>query len=387
MRHTMHCESLKNPNKPHVLAEQRTMIHDDTGRALVSLRPRPLVIPIFIPHQGCPHKCAFCDQSIITSKGGALPDENTMRRQVETWLAYRGERSSVELAFFGGNFLGLAPRETEALLEIAQDLTEEEKIQSIRCSTRPDTIHEKSLDLARRFSLDTVEIGVQSMDDQVLARARRGHTARDTAIAAKLLDRYRIKKGMQMMVGLPGDTDAGAIETARKIADLNPAFVRIYPLMVLKNSLVHRWYARGEYTPMALDHCVELVASIHSLFTRNNIPVIRMGLQASDLLQDREIMVAGPWHPAFGHLVLSKLMLDRATKMIDQLIDQTPNLKPPQAAKKTRITLRVHPSTQSRLRGDRNSNLAILTTRYPGAEIKIEPDPSIAVDRLGGLVM
>ncbi|MDY0219571.1 MAG: radical SAM protein [Desulfobacterium sp.] len=349
---------------------------------------KPLVIPIFIPHQGCPHKCAFCDQSIITSKRAALPDKNTICRQVETWLAYRGDRSSVELAFFGGNFLGLAPRKTETLLEIAQNLIREEKIQSIRCSTRPDTIHEKSLDLAKRFSLDTVEIGVQSMDDQVLAKARRGHTARDTAMAAKLLDRDRIKKGMQMMVGLPGDTDAKAIETARKIADLNPAFVRIYPLMVLKNSLVHRWYTRGEYTPMALDHCVELVASIHALFTRDNIPVIRMGLQASDLLQDREIMVAGPWHPAFGHLVLSRLMLDRATKMLDQMLGQPPDLKKnPQATKKTRVTLRVHPSTQSRLRGDRNNNLAVLTTRYPWVEIKIESDPSVAVDQLGGLAM
>ncbi len=338
---------------------------------------KPLVIPIFIPHQGCPHKCAFCDQSIITSNRPALPHGAEIRRQVDTWLAYRGDRRSVELAFFGGNFLGLAPGETRALLQIAQQLIHTKKIHAVRCSTRPDTIREQSLDLASQFTLDTVEIGVQSMDNQVLSRANRGHTAQDTIRAARLLDDYKITKGMQIMVGLPGDTPARAVETARAVADLKPAFVRIYPLMVLKNSRVHHWYTRGKYTPMDLDDCVTLVAAIHEIFEDKGIPVIRMGLQASDLLQDRKIMVAGPWHPAFGHLVFARRMLNRVIEILDPVADPEPgpgNMLP--------ITLKVHPATVSQLRGDRNRNLEILKARYPRAEIKIAADPLVPPGRL-----
>lgn len=341
-------------------------------------KPKPLVIPIFIPHQGCPHKCAFCDQSVITNekhslKSAALPDQIKINKEVDNYLAYRGNRSSVELAFFGGNFLGLAPQDTKNLLLIAGKLIKEKKIDSIRCSTRPDTIHEKSLEMARSFNLDTVEIGVQSMDNEVLSRAKRGHTAQNTIKAAKLLDDYGIKKGMQMMVGLPGDTNAKAIETAREIAGLNPAFVRIYPLMVLKNSLVHYWYIRGEYTPMALDDCVDLVSLIHEIFENSGIPVIRMGLQASDLLQEADTMVAGPWHPAFGHLVFSKRMLNRVMAKLDQ---------EPRAKKKSLIILKVNPVTESQLRGNRNKNLKILTTLYPKAEIKIDTDHCLAIGQL-----
>ncbi|WP_049770404.1 elongator complex protein 3 [Desulforapulum autotrophicum] len=338
---------------------------------------KPLVVPIFIPHQGCPHKCAFCDQSIITSERRALPHETQIRQQVETWLGYRGDRRSVELAFFGGNFLGLTPHETRTLLQITQQLILEKKIHSVRCSTRPDTIHEQSLDMASQFTLDTVEIGVQSMDDQVLLKANRGHTAQDTIRAAKLLDDYKINKGMQMMVGLPGDTPDKAIETARVIADLKPAFVRIYPLLVLKNSLVHHWYARGEYTPMALDDCVTLVAFLHEIFEDKKIPVIRMGLQTSDLLQDSDVMVAGPWHPAFGHLVFSRRMLNRAIEMLDQITD----LKHGPTEKST-IILKVHPVTESQLRGDKNHNLKILRARYTKAEIEIAADPLVTPGRL-----
>ncbi len=344
---------------------------------------KPLVIPIFIPHQGCPHKCAFCDQSIITSKRRALPHETEIRQQVDTWLGYRGDRRSVELAFFGGNFLGLAPDQTRSLLQIAQQLIEEKKIHAVRCSTRPDTIHKQSLDLASQFALTTVEIGVQSMDDPVLLKANRGHTAQDTIRAARLLDEYRINKGMQMMVGLPGDTPGKSVATARAIADLSPDFVRIYPLMVLKNSLVHRWYTRGEYTPMALDDCVTLVAAIHEIFENKGIPVIRMGLQASDLLQESETMVAGPWHPAFGHLVFSRRMLNRAINTLDPITSREHG-----PGKKSTITLKVHPVSESQLRGDRNKNLVILSNRYPRAEIGITADHlvnpgQLAVDRPG----
>ncbi|MCP4114657.1 MAG: radical SAM protein [Desulfobacteraceae bacterium] len=336
-----------------------------------TLKQKPLVIPIFIPHRGCPHKCAFCNQSIITNEQAMLPDRNRIRQEVDTYLQYKGTRNRVQLAFFGGTFLGLPPEETRELLGIARELVTEKKIDTVRCSTRPDTITPERLDMAAQFSLTTVELGVQSMDDQVLSTARRGHTARDTENAARLLREYGIETGMQMMVGLPGDTDVSAMETARSIAALRPAFVRIYPLMVLKHSLIHQWHTRGSYTPMPLDHCVELVAALYRIFEENGIPVIRMGLQASEILQGEDAMAAGPWHPAFGHLVFSRLMLDKTLALLETF---------PGAGTSRTIALGVHPASESRLRGDRNHNMKELKARYPLADFKIVRNSSLAPD-------
>jgi histone acetyltransferase (RNA polymerase elongator complex component) len=332
---------------------------------------KPLVIPIFIPHRGCPHQCAFCNQSIITNEQAMLPDRNRIRQEADTYLRYRGKRNRVQLAFFGGTFLGLPPEEARELLRIAEELVTEKKIDSVRCSTRPDTITSKNLDMAAQFSLSTVELGVQSMDDQVLSTARRGHTAKDTENAARLLRDYGIETGMQMMVGLPGDTDTTAIKTARAIAAFKPAFVRIYPLMVLKHSLIHKWHTQGSYTPMTLPHCVDLVAAIYRIFEENGIPVIRMGLQASEILQDEDAMVAGPWHPAFGHLVFSKLMLDKTLAQLSSL---------PETMASRPIGLRVNPASESRLRGDHNLNMKHLKALYPLADFNIVRDPSLAPD-------
>ncbi len=334
---------------------------------------KPLVIPIFIPHRGCPHQCAFCNQSIITNEQAKLPDRNRIRQEADTYLRYRGKRNRVQLAFFGGTFLGLPPEETRGLLRIAEELVTENKIDSIRCSTRPDTITSESLDMIAQFSLSTVELGVQSMDNRVLSTARRGHTARDTENAARLLRNYGIETGMQMMVGLPGDTDATAMETARAIAAFKPAFVRIYPLMVLKHSLIHKWHAQGSYTPMTLDHCVDLVAALYRIFEENGIPVIRMGLQASEILQDEDAMVAGPWHPAFGHLVFSRLMLNKTLAQLSSF---------PEIRTSRTIALGINPASESRLRGDHNQNMKHLKALYPLADFNIVRDPSLAPDTI-----
>ncbi len=319
---------------------------------------KPLVIPIFIPHSGCPHQCAFCNQSIITSETHSLPDAAFIQKEVNDFLKFKGNRSHVQLAFFGGNFLGLPPKTIVTLLACAQQLVRENKINEIRCSTRPDTICESILDITKDYDLTTVELGVQSMDDGVLEQARRGHTQEDTRNAARLLKAYGIKTGMQMMVGLPGDTPQIALNTAMTICRLKPDFMRIYPLIVLEGSLLTRWYRKGDYIPMELAESVSLVKELYKVFTEHEIPVIRMGLQASDLLQDPESMLAGPWHPAFGHLVFSELFLDKTLGEIQKKYPVTVTVP-------EQITLIVHPSSQSRLRGDKNHNMKILQTRYP----------------------
>ncbi len=329
---------------------------------------KPLVIPIFIPQSGCPHQCAFCNQSIITSETHPLPDEKTIRATVDHFLKFKGTRRRVQLAFFGGNFLGLDRETVMALLGVAQQLVRESKIDDIRCSTRPDTISESILEAIKGSALTTVELGVQSMDNGVLARARRGHTKEDTRNAAALLKAHGIETGMQMMVGLPGDTPDIALDTAAAICRLKPDFMRIYPLIVLAGSPLARWYKQGKYTPMTLEQSVSLVKELYKIFSQSNIPVIRMGLQASDLLQDPASMVAGPWHPAFGHLVFSELFLDNTLVEIQAKYRDNP---PEQ------LTLTVHPSSISRLRGDKNHNIKALHARYLKTKFSVAADPSL----------
>lgn len=332
---------------------------------------KPLVIPVFIPHAGCPHQCAFCNQSIITSENHPLPSETDVRRTVDHFLQFKGSRKEVQLAFFGGNFLGLETTEIVRLLDIAQALVGEGKLNDIRCSTRPDTITRPILDIVKPYDLTTVELGVQSMDDDVLEKARRGHTRTDTLAAAELLKEAGIQTGMQMMVGLPGDTPQISLATARDICGMQPDFVRIYPLIVLKGSPLARWYAKGQYMPLSLDTCVTLVKELYKIFQKNSIPVIRMGLQASDVLQESDAMVAGPWHPAFGHLVFSALFLDTTLQRIKE---KFPGTLP------ERITLTVHPTSQSRLRGDKNKNMETLHVTFPGTTFTVGTDSTLDLD-------
>ncbi|MFH1155051.1 MAG: radical SAM protein [Pseudomonadota bacterium] len=333
----------------------------------------PLIIPVFIPHLGCPHQCAFCNQSVIAGQREKLPDRQEIVEQVDGYLRYRGNRPHVELAFFGGNFLGLNQEDRYRLLDAAQSLVEQKKIDFIRFSTRPDTITPETLTSLSGYAVKTVEIGVQSMNDDVLLLSRRGHTSSDTRTAAERLRETGFETGMQMMVGLPGDDDESALETGRAIAALTPAFVRIYPLLVLKGSAIYRWYIQGRYQPMQLDHCVTLVKRLYSLFSSEGIRVIRMGLQTSDLLQGFDGIAAGPWHPAFGHLVYSELFLDKTLAMLAQAMPApVPGL----------LTIHIHPASESRLRGDRNRNMDILASCYPGITFSIRTDPGLGPESI-----
>jgi len=339
---------------------------------LKKLPDKPLVIPIFTPHLGCPHKCSFCNQSIITNEKSFLPDSEKIRKEVDNYLKFKGKRDKVQLAFFGGTFLGLDETYRKTLLDTAENLVQENKIHSIRFSTRPDTITKKNLDSLKNYSVTTIELGVQSMNDHVLSYANRGHSAEDTKNAAFLLREYGFETGMQMMAGLPDDTDETAIETAEQITLLCPDFVRIYPLIILKGSLVHKWYEQGKYKPLSLSHCVTLVKKIYLIFRKQNIPVIRMGLQASELLQDKDSMVAGPWHPAFGHLVFSEIFFD---KVLDSL--ETASVNPGEE-----VILQVNPRFESRLRGNRNQNIKKLAALYPEVKFTIKSDISFNSDQL-----
>ncbi len=329
---------------------------------------KPLVIPVFIPHSGCPHQCAFCNQSIITNQKTPLPDKRAIQDAVKLYLQYQGQRRHIELAFFGGNFLGLSHENVLRLLNWVQPYVNEKKIDGIRFSTRPDTITKASLDLLRPFSISTIELGVQSMNDTVLGISRRGHTRMDTIEAVTLLNKYPYKIGAQVMLGLPGEDEVSLLDSTKETAALGPDFARIYPLMVLKDSLLEHWYKKGKYQALTLEESVQLVKKMYLIFKAANVDVIRMGLQASDSLEDGSTIIAGPWHPAFGHLVFAEILYDRVCKKIDAVCGQLASED---------IILKVHPRSESRLRGDKNANLAKLKHRYPHRIFSIHLDENI----------
>ena len=335
---------------------------------------RPFIIPVFLPNFGCPHQCAFCNQPAITGiKHNTFPPEK-LRFLIHEFLQFKDKnRSPVQIAFYGGNFLGLKEHYLKALLDASGQFVESGEVDGIRFSTRPDTITNERLDILKEYPVTTIELGVQSMDDQVLAMAKRGHTAGDTIKAVGLLKERGYTIGLQMMVGLPGDDEATSLATGRSIADLAPDCVRIYPTVVLKNSLLARWYKHGQYTPLSLEPCVTLVKKLYLLFDEKKIPVIRMGLQASKDFENEATILAGPYHPAFGHLVYSEIFLDMVKDHLRSNREFT------QTAFDT-LLIKVHPQSISKMRGLKNKNIEILKNTFPITSIAIIPDQSVAIN-------
>ena len=294
-----------------------------------------------------------------------MPD--TIRDQIHEFLKFKKEnRKPVQIAFFGGNFLGLKLEEIKFWLDLAGAFVSRGLVDGIRFSTRPDTIDAARLDALEGYPVSTVELGVQSMDDRVLARAGRGHNAQDTIRAAKALKKRQLSVGLQMMVGLPGDSEARSLATARKIADLRPECTRIYPTVVVANSRLATLFNNGEYQPLSLETAVTLVKKAYLLFKQAGIEVIRMGLQTTEDLADGSTILAGPHHPAFGHLVYSEIFYDKALAAIEAagLVRDT-------------LTIRVNPRSISKMRGLNNANIKKLKKMYPIYSVDVRPDASL----------
>ena len=333
---------------------------------------KPLIIPIFLPHAGCPHRCVFCDQVSITGANRKAGAADQIRSRVLEFLNYKSrQRKPVQISFFGGNFLGLKIDEIRYYLALATEFVRQGDVDSIRFSTRPDTVDYEHLAIIAEYPVATVELGVQSMNDRILALAKRGHNAADTFHAVEQLRERNYDIGLQMMVGLPGDDEASSLKTARKIVGLQPDFVRIYPTLVLKNSRLAEWYSDGSYTPLSLDAAVTQVKNLCRFFKKNKILIIRMGLQASVDLADGATVLAGPYHPAFGHMVYSEIFLDTACSALKAANPAGSN-----------ITIFVNPRCISTMRGIKNSNVARLKKRFGFDRIDIVPDISIDEDSL-----
>ncbi len=252
-------------------------------------------IPIFVPHLACPNECTFCNQRIISATRQA-PDIHTTELMIQEAISTVTEDQTCEIAFFGGSFTGIDREQMCAYLDCAARYKA-----GIRLSTRPDYITPEILDILQKYPVTTIELGMQSMDEEVLCRCRRGHRPQDTVRAARLIRERGFSLVLQMMTGLPGDTPQGVISTAQQCIAMRPDAVRIYPCVVLKDTELCREYLAGQYQPMSLEDSVDLCARLLLLFEENGIPVIRLGLFSEPGLSGAD-RVAGPYHPAFGEL-------------------------------------------------------------------------------------
>lgn len=291
---------------------------------------------------------------------------------MDAFLSYgKKPHARTEIAFFGGNFLGLTPPQIESLLSVAAEYVLRGQAHGIRFSTRPDTIDETRLAIVGRYPVSTVELGVQSMNDAVLWKVRRGHTVGDTLNAVAILKQHPYALGLQIMTGLPGEGVDDTLDGGRRLAGLEPDFVRIYPTLVLKQSPLARWYVEKRYLPPSLDQAVDVVKRLYLIFAEKGIPVIRMGLQATPDLSPNDAVLAGPYHPAFGELVQSAIILDALKAHLDS--------QPPE---RPVVTLTVNSRNLSRLYGQKRANLALLRSQFGLDAITVLTDDSLGLNTI-----
>ena len=272
-------------------------------------------IPFFVPHKGCPNDCVFCNQKKIT---GVSENENfeETERIIEEHLSTMERPYYAEIAFFGGSFTGIEPDLQKRYLEIAKKYVDLGKVDGIRLSTRPDYISTEILEMLKSCGVTAIELGAQSMDDEVLAKNRRGHTAETTRKATTLLKEYGFETGLQMMTGMYGSDVDKDIFTGMEIAGLMPDTVRIYPTVVLGETALEKLYLSGEYLPPRLEESVEVCAKLHRIFDEKGIRIIRIGLQSTDTICEKGNIVAGAYHCAFGELVKSRIIRDELEKQV-----------------------------------------------------------------------
>lgn len=326
------------------------------------------ILPVFIPHEGCLHKCVFCDQRRIAGAGGpydvcpAISESATdrIRALVGAALA-KGRRDgdkAIEMAFYGGSFTALPEQRQKELAEAARPLLEQDPRNSIRISTRPDCIDETIVARLKDYGVRTVELGAQSMCDDVLNASSRGHLALDVVKASALLKEKGFSLVLQMMTGLPCDTSVKSIYTANRLISLDPDAVRIYPAVIIKGTKLHEMWINGEYREHTLNEAVTLCSVLFLMFENAGIPVIRLGLNPSDELSGGEA-VAGAYHPAFGGLVRSRIYYSEAAALLSGIEPGSD------------VTIAVAKGCTSMMVGDKRRNIEDLGARFGLRSLKI----------------
>lgn len=326
------------------------------------------IIPIFVPHEGCPHDCVFCNQNKITGEDSTV-NGLFVRNTIEQYLTtINKENATVEVSFFGGTFTAISIGKQRELLKIAKEYKDKGIINYIRLSTRPDYIDNEILTHLKEFSVDIIELGVQSLDEDVLMKSGRGHTAEQVYDASKLIKEYGFTLGHQIMLGLPGDNFQKDIETAKKSVDMKPEICRIYPALTIKDTMMEKMFLDREYEPYTLEEAVEVSKEILKIYIENNIKVIRIGLQPTDNINLGGDIIAGPFHAAFRELVESSII---NSKIFELIKDHQGD-----------VLITIHPNKVSKLFADKkyyfNKNLKLL----PKVKVKVNVNSDVQLNKI-----
>ncbi|GFN36380.1 elongator complex protein 3 [Tepidimicrobium xylanilyticum] len=320
------------------------------------------IIPIFVPHYGCPHDCVFCNQRRITGLSTDVTPEYVEHTIEEHLTTFPPNDITIEVAFYGGSFTGIDKEIQRQLLAIPLKYKKDGKIDKIRLSTRPDYIDKDILCFLKEYGVDIIELGVQSLDDSVLRKNGRGHNSQQVYMASQLIKEYNFKLGLQMMLGLIGDTKDKMIFTAKEFIKLQPYCVRIYPTLVIKDTYLEKLYKCNRYKPLSLEEAVEISAYLLTLFENNSINVIRIGLQPTETINYGKDVVAGPFHPSFRQLVESYIYRVILEEVLSSIVGKIGN---------DIVKIEINKSNISNLVGQKSHNVEYLVNKYGLKAIKV----------------
>ena len=323
------------------------------------------IIPVFIPHKGCPNDCVFCNQKAITARTADVSPED-VKNLIERYLPTLQGRGleTIEVAFFGGSFTGIPMEEQSAFLAVAKEYKDKGLIHKIHMSTRPDYINEKILDNLKKYDADIIELGVQSFDPEVLAASNRGHEAEDVYKACELIKSYGFELGIQLMIGLPEDDLEKCIYSAKEAVKIGPSIARLYPTIVLNDTELLEMYRRGEYKPMTTEEAVSVTKEMYKILDDAGINIIRVGLKSTDLIAEGGEIQGHTYHPAFRQLVEGAIAREQLEEQLN-------------GAKAGTFAFVSSGPSFSNMIGNSRANKIYFEEKYPDLKIRFKTDPSL----------
>lgn len=318
------------------------------------------IIPIFVPHIGCKNNCIFCNQRRITGRINPKIDSNYVNTIVNDYLKTMEEDIIKEIAFFGGSFTAINIDMQKELLNAAYKFKNKGVINNIRISTRPDAINNEILELQKKYGVDIIELGIQSLDEDVLNTAKRGHSIDDCKKASKLIKEYEFILGHQIMPGLPKSNKNIDVKTCRESVLMKPKIARIYPTLVIKDTELEQMYNEGMYESLNISEAVDICAEIYSIYKSNDVNVIRIGLQNTENINLDNDVVAGPFHPAFRQLVEEKIFLNILIKALTE-----------NKISHSIVTIKANEKLFSKLIGQKRNNIKLIKTKFKLKKVEI----------------
>lgn len=328
------------------------------------------IIPVFIPHRGCPNDCVFCNQKAITARQADVTPKD-VENLIQSYLPTLSGRNlkTIEVAFFGGSFTGIPLEEQSAFLAVAKKYKDMGLIDKIHMSTRPDYINKEILDNLKAFDADVIELGVQSFAPDVLLASNRGHTAEQVYEACDMIKDYGFQLGIQLMIGLPGDSHEKCLYSAMETVKIGPSIARLYPTIVLNDTELYNMYLRKEYSPLSQDEALFTTKEMYKILDDAGINIIRVGLKSTDLITEGGEIQGNTFHPAFRQLVEGQLAREQLEERLTVL------MKNPETP--ASFTFLSSSNSFSNMVGNGKRNRKYFLEKYPHIKIKYKVDPSL----------